>query len=226
MMTADKCIRVLIVDDHPMVLDGLQTFISLSADLECVGQAQNGEEAIALCETLQPDVVLMDLVMPGMGGIYAIRAIRAHNNTVQVVALTSFAEPELVQQALEAGAIGYVLKHVRASELANVIRSARSRRSVMAPEATEALVQAMHRNQPAAVELSERELAVLELVVEGLTNAEIAARLWIVESTVRFHVSNILSKLGARNRAEAVRLAFEYGLAPIPPAQGRRTHNH
>jgi NarL family two-component system response regulator LiaR len=217
MTTGEKRIRVLIVDDHPMVLDGLQLFISLSAGMECVGQAQSGEEAILLCEKLKPDVILMDLVMPGMGGIEAIKAIRRRDSGVQIVALTSFAEPEQVQQALKAGAIGYVLKNVRAAELANAIRSAQARRSVMAPEATEALVQAMHRDASVGVELSERELAVLGLIVEGLTNAEIAARLWIVESTVRFHVSNILSKLGARNRAEAVRLAIEQKLIPRPP---------
>jgi NarL family two-component system response regulator LiaR len=220
MTTGEKRIRVLIVDDHPMVLDGLQLFISLSAGMECVGQAQSGEEAILLCEKLKPDVILMDLVMPGMGGIEAIKAIRRRDSGVQIVALTSFAEPEQVQQALKAGAIGYVLKNVRAAELANAIRSAQARRSVMAPEATEALVQAMHRDASVGVELSERELAVLGLIVEGLTNAEIAARLWIVESTVRFHVSNILSKLGARNRAEAVRLAIEHKLIPRPAKGG------
>jgi NarL family two-component system response regulator LiaR len=218
MTTAETRIRVLIADDHPMVLDGLQLFISLSAGMECIGQATSGEEAIAFCETLQPDVVLMDLVMPGIGGIQAIQAIRARHPGVQVLALTSFAEPELVQQALKAGAIGYVLKNVRSAELADAIRSAHARRSVLAPEATEALVQAMHRDrdQPVGSDLSERELAVLALIVEGLTNAEIAARLWIVESTVRFHVSNILSKLGARNRAEAVRLALQYKLVSGP----------
>ena len=217
MTTDDRRIRVLIVDDHPMVLDGLQLFISMSAGMECVGQATSGEEAIALCETLQPDVVLMDLLMPGMGGIQAIQTIRARRPGVQVIALTSFAEPDLVQQALKAGAIGYVLKNVRSAELADAIRSAQSRRSVMAPEATEALVQAMHRDRPAVFDLSERELEVLGLLVEGLTNAEIAARLWVVESTVRFHVSNLLSKLGARNRAEAVRIAFEHRLVSSPP---------
>jgi len=213
-MTPQRRIRVLVVDDHPMVQDGLRLFISLSAGLECVGQASSGEEAIVQCAQLQPDVILMDLVMPGIGGIEAIKAIRQRTNTVQIVALTSFAEPDLVQQALKAGAIGYVLKNVQATALADAIRAAADRRRVMAPEATEALVQAMQRDDLPDAELTERELAVLGLVAEGLTNSEIAARLWIAESTARFHVSNILSKLGAHNRAEAVRLAIEHGLMP------------
>jgi NarL family two-component system response regulator LiaR len=206
----------MVVDDHPMVQDGLQTFISLSAGLEHVGQAQSGEDAIASCAALKPDVILMDLVMPGMGGIEAIKVLRQRYSTVQIVVLTSFAEPDLVEQALKAGAIGYVLKNVRAAALADAIRAAYDRRRVLAPEATEALVQAMQRDDLAQVELSERELAVLGLVADGLTNAEIAGRLWIAESTARFHVSNILSKLGAHNRAEAVRLAIERKLIATP----------
>lgn len=213
-MTQQKRIRVLVVDDHPMVQDGLQLFISHSAGLEHVGQAQSGEEAIVRCEELKPDVVLMDLIMPGMGGVQAIRAIRERDRAVQIIALTSFAEPDLVQQALKAGAISYVLKNVRAETLAEAIRAAYQRRSVMAPEATEALVQAMQREELPGIDLSERELAVLGLIADGLTNTEIAGRLWIAESTVRFHVSNILSKLGAHNRAEAVSLAIQRNLIP------------
>jgi NarL family two-component system response regulator LiaR len=173
--------------------------------LEYVGQAQSGEEAVSLCEVLKPDVVLMDLVMPGIGGIEAIRRIRQQDTNIQCVALTSFADPELVQQALKAGAVGYVLKNVQMTELTDVIRSAQARRRVLAPEATEALVQAM--DMAAQDDLSERELEILKLVAEGLTNTEIAHRLWIAESTVRFHLGNIFSKLNARNRMEAVKVA-------------------
>jgi NarL family two-component system response regulator LiaR len=219
-MTQPRRIRVLVVDDHPMVQDGLQLFISLSAGLEHVGQAQSGEEALVKCEELMPDVILMDLIMPGMGGIEATRAIRNRYSSVQIIALTSFAEPDLVQQVLKAGAIGYVLKNVRAETLADAIRAAHDRRRVLAPEATEALVQAVQREDTGVEELSARELAVLSLVADGLTNTEIAARLWIAESTARFHVSNILSKLGAHNRAEAVRLAIEHKLITPPRAGG------
>lgn len=204
-MTAQKRIRVMVVDDHPMVRDGLRHFISLSAGLEYVGQAQSGEEAVSLCEELKPDVILMDLMMPGIGGIEAIQRIRRQDPDVQLVALTSFADPKLVQQALKAGAVGYMLKNVGMNELTDAIRSAQARRRVLAPEATEALIQAMDMAQQD--DLSERELEILKLVAEGLTNTEIANRLWIAEPTVRFHLGNIFSKLGARNRMEAVKLA-------------------
>lgn len=213
-MTESESIGVLVVDDHPMVQDGLRLFMSLSQGLECVGQAQSGEEAIALCEKLKPDVVLMDLVMPGMGGIQAIKTIRQRNSAIQVIALTSFAEPDLVKQALKAGAIGYVLKNVQAAALADAIRSAHNRRTVLAPEATEALVQSLDSDDRPLEALSERELEILELIAEGLTNKAIAVRLSIAESTARFHTGNILSKLGAQNRAEAVKLAFDQHLIP------------
>jgi NarL family two-component system response regulator LiaR len=200
-------IKVLIVDDHPMVQDGLRLFINMSPGLECAGQAQSGEEAIRMCQQLKPDVILMDLVMPGMGGIQAIKKIRQATPAAQIVALTSFTAPELVQQALAAGAVGYVLKNVRAAELADAIRAAYNRQRVLAPEATEALVQAMQMEGYEEANLSDREIDVLRLVAESLTNIEISTRLWIAESTVRYHVSNIFSKLGARNRAEAVRMA-------------------
>jgi NarL family two-component system response regulator LiaR len=173
--------------------------------LEYVGQAQSGEEAVSLCEELKPDVILMDLMMPGIGGIEAIQRIRRQDPDVQLVALTSFADPKLVQQALKAGAVGYMLKNVGMNELTDAIRSAQARRRVLAPEATEALIQAMDMAQQD--DLSERELEILKLVAEGLTNTEIANRLWIAEPTVRFHLGNIFSKLGARNRMEAVKLA-------------------
>ena len=204
-MMAQERIRVMVVDDHPMVQDGLRHYISLSSGLEYVGQAKSGEEAIALCEALKPDVVLMDLIMPGIGGIEAIRRIRQQDTNIQFVALTSFADPELVRQALKAGAVGYMLKNVGMNELTDAIRSAQARRRVLAPEATEALIQAMDMAEQD--DLSERELEILKLVAEGLTNTEIANRLWIAEPTVRFHLGNIFSKLGARNRMEAVKVA-------------------
>lgn len=204
-MTAQKRIRVMVVDDHPMVRDGLRHFISMSSGLEYVGQAQSGEEAVSLCEELKPDVVLMDLMMPGIGGIEAIQRIRQQDPDVQFVALTSFADPKLVQQALKAGAAGYVLKNVNMTELTDAIRSVQARHRVLGPEATEALVQAM--DMAGQDDLSERELEILKLVAEGLTNTEIANRLWIAESTVRFHLANVFSKLNARNRMEAVKIA-------------------
>jgi len=213
-------IRVMIVDDHPIVQDGLKMVVSMSPGLSLVGQASSGEEAVSLCaaasSATRPDVILMDLIMPGMGGIEAIRRIRQAHPAIQIVALTSFAEPEQVQQALKAGAIGYLLKNVKAATLREAVRSACARRTVMAPEATEALVQAMNTRGAETNELSEREMEILKLVADGLTNAGIGERLYIAESTARFHVSNILLKLGASNRTEAVKIALERRLIKPP----------
>jgi NarL family two-component system response regulator LiaR len=165
------------------------------------------------CEKLQPEVVLMDLVMPDMDGATATRAIRQRYPQVQVIALTSFREEELVQGALQAGAISYLLKNVSADELAEAIRSAYAGRSTLAPEAAEALIHAAAQPPKLGFDLTEREREVLALMVHGLNNLEIAERLVVSRSTVRFHVSNILSKLEASNRAEAVGLAVQHKLA-------------
>ena len=207
-----KPIRVMIVDDHAVVRSGLATFLLAFDDMELVGAAEGGEEALRQCEQVQPDVVLMDLVMPDMDGATATRAIRQRFPQVQVIALTSFREEELVQGALRAGAISYLLKNVSAAELAEAIRSAYAGRSTLAPEATEALIHAAAQPPKLGFDLTEREREVLALMVRGLNNREIAERLVVSRSTVRFHVSNILSKLAATNRAEAVGLAVQHKL--------------
>ncbi|MCU0494035.1 MAG: response regulator transcription factor [Chloroflexaceae bacterium] len=202
-------IRVLLVDDHAVVRQGLQAFLTAFPDLEAVGEAADGDEAVARCAQLHPDVVLMDLMMPGMDGAEATRAIRASYPTTQVIALTSFNQDDLVLRALEAGAIGYLLKHVRAEELAQAIRSAFVGRPTLAPEAAEALIHSA--TQPALIgkELTPREKEVLALLVQGWSNPAIAARLVVSRSTVKFHVSSILSKLGTASRTEAVALAVQ-----------------
>ena len=205
-------IRVMLVDDHAVVRSGLGAFLLVFDDLELVGEAGGGEEAVRLCQRLKPDVVLMDLVMPGMDGAAATRAIRECCPNVQVIALTSFKEQELVQGALEAGAIGYLLKNVSADELADAIRAAHAGKPTLAPEATQALIQASRSaSEPPkpGFDLTERELEVLELMVEGLTNPEIAERLVVSRSTAKFHVSSILSKLEVSSRIEAVALALQ-----------------
>jgi NarL family two-component system response regulator LiaR len=218
-MIKPKRINVIIVDDHAVVRGGLRLFLLAFEDLELVGEAGNGKQALELCAKLEPDVVLMDLVMPGMDGVQATQVIRERYPQIQVIALTSFEEEELVQAALESGAISYLLKNVSAGELAAAIRAAHAGRATLAPEAAEALI---HSTQVARLsrELTDREREVLALLVEGLSNAEIAARLVISQSTAKFHVSSILSKLEVGNRAEAVSLALQHHLIDRPRLGG------
>jgi NarL family two-component system response regulator LiaR len=201
-------IRVLVVDDHAMVRRGLATFLKVFDDLELAGEAASGQAAVQLCAQLRPDVVLMDMVMPDMDGAAATRLIRQQSTSIQVIALTSFKEEILVQSALQAGAIGYLLKDVSAEELAQAIRAAYAGRATLSPEAAQALVQAASRRPAPGFDLTERERAVLALLVEGLNNTQIAARMTVSPSTVKSHVSNILSKLGVASRTEAVSLAL------------------
>ena len=211
-MTETNPIRVMLVDDHAVVRSGLGAFLLAFDDLELVGEAGGGEEALRLCERFQPNVVLMDLVMPGMDGAAATRAIRERCPQIQVIALTSFKEKELVQGALEAGAIGYLLKNVTADELANAIRAAHDGKPTLAPEAAQVLIQATREPPAPGFDLTGREREVLALMVKGLSNPEIADWLIVSPSTVKFHVSNILSKLGVAGRTEAVALAVQSGL--------------
>lgn len=211
-MSDTERIRVLIVDDHAVVRKGLAAFLLAFRDLELVGEAGSGAEAVRLCSQLRPDVVLMDLVMPETDGATATQAIRKACPEVRVIALTSFEEQELVQRALQAGAIGYLLKNVSAHQLADAIRAAKAGRPTLAPEATQALIQAATQPPPPGHDLTEREREVLALLVQGLNNPEIADRLVVSQSTVKFHVSSILSKMGVSSRTEAVALALKHNL--------------
>ena len=216
MPRADK-IRLLIVDDHKVVRNGLRVFVSLYDDLEIVGEARNGREALEQCAAHRPDVVLMDMVMPVMDGPTSTRLIREQFPEVQVVALTSFDEEEFVHQAIEAGAVGYLYKDVDEEGLITAIRSAREGRPVLAPEATRALMRrAAHPPASRAIEpLTGREREVLNLLILGMTNPQIAEQLVISTSTVQFHVHNILGKLGVGTRTEAVAMAIQNKLIDI-----------
>jgi two-component system, NarL family, response regulator LiaR len=200
-------IRVMIVDDHAVVRSGLRTFLSAIPDLQLVGEAEGGDEAVVRCGHLKPDVVLMDLMMPGTNGVKATQLIRESHPSVQIIALTSFEEDGLVQEALQAGAIGYLMKTVTARELAAAIRSAKQGKLTLSPEATEALVRTSTQSHEVCV-LTDREGEVLKLMVDGLDNTEIAERLVVSLSTVKYHISNILAKLGVDNRVAAVTTAI------------------
>jgi NarL family two-component system response regulator LiaR len=212
--TSPSRIRVMLVDDHAMVRRGLATFLKVYDDLELAGEAASGQAAIQLCDTLHPDVVLMDMVMPDMDGAAATRMIRKQSPGIQVLALTSFKEGILVQSALQAGAIGYLLKDVSADELAQAIRAAHAGRSTLSPEAAQALVLATSQPPAPGLDLTGREREVLASMIEGLNNTQIAAKLNVSPSTVKSHVSNILSKLGVASRTEAVTLALRNRIIP------------
>lgn len=201
-------IRVMLVDDHTMVRRGLATFLKIFDDLELVGEAENGETAIELCSVTLPDVILMDMVMPGMDGATATHTIRQQFPDIQVIVLTSFKEGKLIQTALESGAIGYLLKDVSADDLVRAIRSAHSGRATLSPEVAQSLVETTNLTPLPGPHLTERERDVLTLMIEGLTNTQIASKLIVSPSTIKSHVSNILFKLGVASRTEAVTLAL------------------
>jgi NarL family two-component system response regulator LiaR len=207
-ISPSQTIRVMVVDDHTMVRKGLATFLKAYDDLELAGEAETGEAAIQLCAQAMPDVILMDMLLPVMDGAAATRAIRQQFPQVQVIALTSFKEGDLVKNALEAGAIGYLLKDVSADDLVWAIRAAHSGRATLSPEAAQALVETANQPPAPGLDLTEREREVLTLMIEGLNNTQIAGRLSVSPSTIKSHVSNILSKLGVASRTEAVTLAL------------------
>lgn len=210
-MPAGGPIRVLIVDDHDMLREGLTMFLKAFPDMEMVGEAANGQEAIDLCRGLSPHVVLMDLVMPEMDGVTAIRGIHAEMPKTAVIVLSSFGEERLVRSALEAGAVSYLLKNVSAESLAESIRLARAGISTLSAEASAALVVVQNETK-SGDGLTPREREILRLLIDGHTNAEIAARLGLSLYTVKNHVRNLLGKLGVGNRTEAVSLALQRGL--------------
>jgi NarL family two-component system response regulator LiaR len=205
-----KTVRVMLVDDHAVVRSGLGAFLLAFDDLELVGEASSGERALSLCQQVQPDVVLMDLMMPGMDGAAATKLIRERFPEIQVIALTSFKEKDMIEGALQAGAIGYLLKDVSADVLAEAIRAAAAGKPTLAPEAAQVLIQSARAPaEKVGFNLTDREREVLVLMVQGLNNNQIAGRLVVSVSTVKFHVSSVLSKLNAAGRTEAVAIALQ-----------------
>lgn len=210
-MTDQEPIKVIVVDDHDMVRRGLAAYFKTYPDISLVGEAGDGNEAVELCLELLPDVVLMDLIMPGMGGVEATRKICEKNSDIQIIALTSFQDKSMVREAIRAGAISYLLKNVNGDNLAAAIRSAKAGRGTLSPEVTHDLITSGKQSKIGA-DLTARESDVLVLMVEGLTNPEIAERLTISRATASSHVSHILQKLDVSNRAEAIVLAVRNNL--------------
>jgi DNA-binding NarL/FixJ family response regulator len=207
-------IRVLLVDDHAVVRSGLRQFFDLLDDIEVVGEAADGSQAVAAARTLKPDVVLMDMLMPVMDGVTATREIKAELPETEVIAVTSFIEEEKVTAALEAGASGYLLKDAEADEVADAVRAAHAGEVHLDPAVARLLAQRMRERKsvPEPEPLTERERDVLRLVGQGMSNKEIAAALFITERTARTYVSNILGKLGLASRTQAALYAVEHRL--------------
>jgi two-component system, NarL family, response regulator LiaR len=206
-------IRILIADDHSVVRQGLKMFLGLDPELEVIGEAENGAEAVRLAGELQPDVVLMDLLMPVMDGITAIENIRATLPDIEVLAVTSVLEDTAVIRAIRAGAIGYMLKDTQADELCRAIKAAAAGQVQLSPEAASRLLREV-RAPESPEALTDRETDVLRLLARGLANKEIAQQLSIGEKTVKTHVSHILSKLGVASRTQAALYAARVGLVP------------
>jgi NarL family two-component system response regulator LiaR len=207
-----ETIRVLIVDDHEMVREGLAVMLKTASQLELIGTACDGADAVELCAEMCPDVVLMDLEMPHMDGVTATQQIRENCPHTRIIALTSFSDDERIRAALRAGMVGYLLKNIPANQLIEAIRHTHAGKATLAPEAAKVLIRATTGSQHLDFDLTEREIEVLALLVEGKTNAQIAQELVISLSTAKFHVSTILSKLNVGSRTEAVSLALKHKL--------------
>ncbi|KON70629.1 LuxR family transcriptional regulator [Peribacillus butanolivorans] len=207
-------IKVLFVDDHEMVRIGVSAYLSAQADIEVIGEADNGLKAVELAMELRPDIILMDLVMPEMDGIEATKRIIEKWPEAKIIIVTSFLDDEKVYPALEAGATSYMLKTSKASEIARAVRSTFQGQSVLEPEVTGKMMEKLRRPQKTQLheQLTNREMEILLLMTQGKTNQEIADELYIALKTAKVHVSNILSKLAVQDRTQAVIYAFKHSL--------------
>jgi DNA-binding NarL/FixJ family response regulator len=215
---ADGGIRILVADDHPMLREGLVAVLSTQPDFEVVGEAADGSEAVRLAGALRPDVILLDLEMPGTDGVAALERLRDAGSEVRAVVFTAYDTDERILGALRAGARGYLLKGASRAEIFDAVRTVYAGGSLLQPGATARVLEHLGRGDERAQanQLTPRELEVLGLISEGLQNSEIAERLFVTERTVKFHVSSILAKLGADNRTEAVAIAARRGLIRMP----------
>jgi len=219
---SDTAIRVLVADDQTLVREGLVTLLGLIPGIEVAGVARDGQEAIHLAARLRPDVVLMDLRMPRMDGVEATRRLAAAGPEPRVVVLTTYADDESIFAALQAGALGYLTKDSSADEIARAVRTVHAGQALLEPAVQRRLIESLRQRPPAPPaqppapapdDLTPREVEVLGLIAQGLSNGDIARRLFVSEATVKTHVNNIFSKAGLRDRAQAVRYAFDHGLA-------------
>jgi DNA-binding NarL/FixJ family response regulator len=222
-----NAIRVLIVDDQSLFREGLRTLLSAQPDLKVIGEAANGEEALRQAASLRPDVVLMDLRMPGMDGVEATRALRASNPSAAVVVLTTYTDDDSILAALEAGAAGYLTKNASAADIRRAIEAAATGHAMLDSRAAARLVHAASRDArsqdaqggPLPDGLTEREGQVLALIAQGLSNTEIAATLYVTRSTVKTHINQIFAKTGSRDRPQAIVYAHQHGITAPPPEQ-------
>jgi len=211
----NKPIKLMIVDDHDMLRSGIKVFIEAFDDIELLYEAGDGEEALLKCHQQQPDVILMDFKMPRMDGVTAIAKIKEFYPDIQFIMLTSFVNEEIVKAALQAGAIGYLLKDAGIEELHTAILRAYQGESMLSPEATQVLIQATTNPPAIGHDLTEREIEILQLLIKGMSNSEIGVALHISRSTVKNHISNIFSKLQTSSRTEAAALAIQHGIVHL-----------
>ena len=208
-------IKLVIADDHDMFRDGLKMFIDKFDDLELLAEASDGEQAVLYCQQYQPDVALIDLKMPYLNGVEVISQIKASHPEIACIVLTSFVEDTLVQEALRMGAVGYLLKNADSQTLYRAVQRAVDGDNTLAPEATQALIQATTGPPEPGHDLTEREIEILQYLVQGLSNTELGQKLFISRSTVKNHISSIFGKLGVDNRTRAAAIAVQYGIVAL-----------
>jgi two-component system, NarL family, response regulator LiaR len=209
-------IKVMIADDHPLVRYGIKTLFEACDDIILVAEAENGRQAIEMCEKYKPDIILMDMIMPVLDGAQATEQIINKRPNVKIIALTSFDDKDLIKKSIKAGAVSYILKNISGAKLVKTIKDVYKGNFALSPQATNILLSELREPKNENIKLTGREKEILALIVEGLSNKQIAKKLFLSSSTVQFHVSNILRKLGVNKRTEAAYLALKQNLVKLP----------